>query len=274
MSTPWAVYELLCDAVAAAAGSAAAEEVLIGLIWTLCRGPHGLGLAMTPPAAPRTLLWAGTLSGRPLAELAGWLRRFEPHEATIGLAAVNAAINTPANPALANATPVRGAAPGNLAVFSHFRPQLTGQRVVVIGRYPGLDALLEGLDATVLERQPGPGDLPDPACEYLLPEADWVFLTASSLANKTFPRLAELSRHATTVLMGPGTPWLPAFAAFGIDYLAGVAIDDAAWLRQTAAEGGGTRLFEGPVTYRVAELRARRELTAAQQRPPPSLSSV
>lgn len=274
MSTPWAVYDLLCDAVATAAGSAAAEEVLIGLVWTLCRGPAGTGLAMTPPAAPRTLPWAGTLSGRPLAELAGWLRRFEPHEATIGLAAANAAINTPANRALADATAVSSAAPGNLAVFSHFRPQLTGRRVVVIGRYPGLDALLDGLDATVLERQPGPGDLPDPACEYLLPEADWVFLTASSLANKTFTRLAALSRHATTVLMGPGTPWLPALAAFGIDYLAGVAIDDAARMRRTVAEGGGTRLFEGPVTYRIADLRERRAIAAADRDHSASLSSV
>ena len=271
MSTPWAVYDLLLDQVPP---RAVVEEIQMGLIWTLCRGPEGTGLAMTPPAAPRTLPWAGTLGGRPLAELAGWLRRFAPHEASIGLAAVNAAINTPANPALANAVPVSGAAPGNLAVFSHFRPRLTGRRVVVIGRYPGLDALLDGLDATVLERQLGPGDLPDPACEYLLPEADWVFLTASSLANKTFPRLAELSRHATTVLMGPGTPWLPALAAFGIDHLAGVTIDDDTRLRRTVAEGGGTRLFEGPVTYRVAELHARRELTATQQSPSLSLSSI
>jgi len=271
MSMPWAVYDLLMDQVPP---RAAAQEVQMGLIWTLCRGPEGTGLAMTPPAAPRTLSWAGTLSGRTLAELASWLRRFDPHEATVGLAAVNAAINTPANPALANATPVSSGGPGNLAVFSHFRPQLDGRRIVVIGRYPGLDALLEGLNVTVLERQPGPADLPDPAGEYLLPEADWVFLTASSLANKTFPRLAELSRHATTVLMGPGTPWLPALAAFGIDYLAGVAIDDAAQLRRTVAEGGGTRLFDGPVAYRVAALHRPGEVTATPQRHSPSLSSV
>lgn len=271
MSAPWAVYELLLDQVPP---RAEAEAVQLGLIWTLCRGPQGTGLAMTPPTSPRTLPWAGTLSGRRLGELAGWLRRFDPHEAVIGLAAVNAAINTSANRALANATPVSGAAPGNLAVFGHFRPQLHGRRVVVIGRYPGLDALLAGLDVTVLERQPGPGDLPDPACEFLLPEADWVFLTASSLANKTFPRLAELSRQATTVLMGPGTPWLPGLAEFGIDYLAGVAIDDATQLYRTVAEGGGTRLFDGPVAYRVADLRRLRGVSAAPQHHSPSLPSV
>ena len=87
-----------------------------------------------------------------------------------------------------------------------------------------------------------------------VPAADWVFLTASSLANKTFPRLAELARGATTVLMGPGTPWLAELAAFGIDYLAGVQVTDPGQLRRTVAEGGGTRLFEAGVQYRLASL--------------------
>ena len=253
---PWAVYDLLLDH--AAATDDVAEEVVMGLVWTLCRGGRGTGLAMTPAAAPRTLPWPGTLVGRPLAQLAGWLRDWDPHAASVGLAAVNAVINTQDNPLLARARPLdkpldRGA-PGNLAVFAHFLPQLAGRRVVVIGRYPGLDVLARELDLTVLERQPGPGDLPDPACEYLLPAADWVFLTASSLANKTFPRLAELARGATTVLMGPGTPWLAELAAFGIDYLAGVQVTDPGQLRRTVAEGGGTRLFEAGVQYRLASL--------------------
>jgi hypothetical protein len=88
----------------------------------------------------------------------------------------------------------------------------------------------------------------------LLPNADWVFLTATSLINKTFPRLAELAQHATTVLMGPTTPWLPQLAEFGIDYLAGVEVIDAEKLQQTIAEGGGVRIFETGVRYRVVEL--------------------
>jgi hypothetical protein len=253
MSTPWAVYELLLDRVADHADSAL--EITLGLVWTLCRGARTCGLAMTPGGAPRTLPWAGSLAGQSLRELAPWLRDWNPHAASIGLAAVNAALNTEGNPVLARAAPLVGSGPGNLAVFEHFAPQLAGRRVVVIGRYPGLDAYARQMDLTVLERQPGTGDLPDPACEYVLPQADWVFLTASSLANKTFPRLAELSRTATTVLMGPGTPWVEELAAFGIDYLAGVEALDHAALRQTVAEGGGVRLFEGPVRYRLADLR-------------------
>jgi len=251
---PWAVYELLLDRVSGT--DDLSEAVIMGLVWTLCRGGRGTGLAMTPAAAPRTLPWPGTLAGRPLADLAAWLRDWDAHAASVGLAAVNAVINTADNPLLARARSLDAAVPGNLAVFAHFLPQLAGRRVVVIGRYPGLDALARELDLVVLERQPGPGDLPDPACEYLLPAADWVFLTASSLANKTFPRLAELARGATTVLMGPGTPWLPDLTEFGIDYLAGVHIAHPEQLRRTVAEGGGTRLFEGGVGYALAPLAA------------------
>jgi uncharacterized protein (DUF4213/DUF364 family) len=253
MSDPWAVYELLLDRVAHHAGPAL--EITLGLVWTLCRGARASGLAMTPGGAPRTLPWSGSLAGQPLMELAPWLRAWDPHAASIGLAAVNAALNSADNPVLARAAPLAGSGPGNLAVFEHFAPQLAGRRVVVIGRYPGLEAYARQLDLTVLERQPGAGDLPDPACEYVLPQADWVFLTASSLANKTFPRLAELSRAATTVLMGPGTPWLSDLALFGIDYLAGVEVLDHDALRRTVAEGGGVRLFQGPVRYRLADLR-------------------
>ncbi|MGZ8159332.1 MAG: Rossmann-like domain-containing protein, partial [Methylobacter sp.] len=79
-------------------------------------------------------------------------------------------------------------------------------------------------------------------------------LTASSIPNKTFPRLAELSGSAKTVLMGPTVPWLPQLHEFGIDYLAGTEITDADDLYRTAAEGGGVRIFSHGLRYRIAEL--------------------
>ncbi|HEX2797301.1 MAG TPA: DUF4213 domain-containing protein, partial [Immundisolibacter sp.] len=102
---PWSVYERLLDRVT---DVGPAHEMTLGLIWTLCRGERACGLAMTPDRAPRTLPWPGTLAGRPLAELASWLPAWNPHQASIGLAAVNAALNTLDNPLLANSTPLAG----------------------------------------------------------------------------------------------------------------------------------------------------------------------
>ena len=238
---PSEVYDLLRDH--AGGSDETARELVLGLTWTLCRGEGGMGLAMSPAVETgietRRLSWSGTLAGRPLAELAGWIESWQPFEAAVGMAALNAALN-PASKLAQAAVPL---AAGNLAVFDHFLPHLAGRKVAVVGRYPGMERYGEELELTVIERRPGGGDLPDPAAEYLLPDMDWVFLTASSLTNKTFPRLAELARGANLVLMGPTTPWLAELAQFGVDFLAGVAVEDAAAARATVAEGGGTRLF-------------------------------
>lgn len=251
MDNRWSVYELLLDK---ADSAAAIEELMIGLTWTLCRA-GGTGLAMSPAIASRTLPWSGSLRGQAAMDIARWVKSWQPHEATVGMATLNALLNQ-ASPLLARAQTVSGSGPANLRIFEHFLPQLAGKRVVVVGRYPGLQPYQQRFDLQVLERQAGEGDLPDTACEYVLGEADWVFLTASSLTNKTFPRLAELAKDATLVLMGPTVPWVEELAEFGVDFLAGVRIVADEALRQTVMEGGGTRIFENGVQYCVMDIGA------------------
>jgi uncharacterized protein (DUF4213/DUF364 family) len=45
------------------------------------------------------------------------------------------------------------------------------------------------------------GKIPDPACEYLLPSQDFVFCTGVTLINKTAPRIFDLARNATLIVM-------------------------------------------------------------------------
>jgi len=168
------------------------------------------------------------------------------------MAAINCSLNRYQLPA--GITLLSAADKGNLAVFEHFLPRLKDKKVIVIGRYPGIEIYSIELNLTILERQPQADDLPDPAAEFLIPEADWVFITASSITNKTFPRLAELAKNTTSVLMGPTLPWIPHWHEFGINYLAGVEVVDPDKLYQTASEGGGVRIFENGARYRIVEL--------------------
>lgn len=251
MSNPKRLYELLLDHCSS---DAVVDKLMIGLVWTLCQGKGGAsaGLAMSPGLATRTLAWSGSLTGKPITDLAAWIFEWDPYQATVAMAAINSCINSrplPDSVALDN-----GAEHANLAVFDHFLPRLLGKNVVVIGHYPGIERYKSQMQLTVLEKQPMAEDLPDSACEFLLPQADWVFLTASSIPNKTFPRLAELAGNAKTVLMGPTVPWLPQLHEFGIDYLAGVEVVDADALYQTAAQGGGVRIFSQGLRYRIADL--------------------
>ncbi|NEQ39039.1 MAG: DUF364 domain-containing protein, partial [Okeania sp. SIO3I5] len=182
MVHPKEIYNLLLDY---GNTNTPIKEVLIGLTWTLCE-TESIGLCMSPGTVTRTLPWSGTLVNKPVKELASWLRSWNSFEATVGMAAINAEINSRST-LPTQAEPLSPYGPGNLAVFEYFLPMIRGKKVVIIGRYPRLSRYENEMDMTVIERQPGADDLPDQASEYLLPEAEWVFLTATSIANKTFP---------------------------------------------------------------------------------------
>jgi uncharacterized protein (DUF4213/DUF364 family) len=261
MSDPKRIYELLLDSCDSAAQ---ADDLMIGLVWTLCRNSEGgVGLAMSPAIPTRTLSWSGSLHRKPLADLAAWILQWDPYQATVAMAAINSCLNSRPLP---ESVPVeQNGDQANLAVFDHFLPQLLGKNVAVIGHYPGIERYQHLMQLWVIEKQPTGDDLPDAAAEFLLPNADWVFLTASSIPNKTFPRLAELAGNAKTVLMGPTVPWLPQLHEFGIDYLAGIEITDAEDLYPTAAQGGGVRIFSHGLRYRIAELTPSASMTWLKQ---------
>ena len=259
MNNPWDIYNFLIDQVNVQEVNVQhkVRDVLIGVTWTLCctsnDDNHHYGLAMSPAGQTRTLPWSGSLAGTEVKKIAQWLKSWDPYESTVAMAAINSVVN--ANSALLeSAAAITPNGRGNLALFDYFLPRLQDKKIVVIGHYPGLQDYTEFLNLTILERNPAANDLPDQACEYLLPEAGWVFITGSSLTNKTFPRLAELSRNAVTVLMGPTVPWLEEFVEYGIDFLAGVRTNDPRQLTRTVGEGGGTRIFETAVQYCVADL--------------------
>lgn len=263
MANPKRLYELLLDHCSS---DAVVENLMIGLVWTLCQSSGqaaSTGLAMSPGVPTRVLPWSGTLRGMALTDVAAWITEWEPYKATVAMAAINSCIN--ARPLPESIALQSDGEQANLAVFDYFLPQLQDKNVVVIGRYPGIERYQQQMNLTVLERQPSAADLPDSACEFLLPQADWVFLTGSSIPNKTFPRLAELASQAKTVLMGPTVPWLPQLYEFGIDYLAGVEVIDSVALYHAAAQGGGVRIFSNGLRYRVADLAPSNSLSWLKQ---------
>lgn len=251
MTSPKYFYELLLDYCST---EAVVEHIMIGLVWTLCQNStdNGVGLAMSPGLVTRTLPWSGTLTGKPVTDLAAWILDWEPYKATVAMSVINSCINQ--QPLPSSVILPHSLDYPNLAVFDYFLPKLIGKKVVVIGRYPGIERYEQQMELHILERQPNACDLPDSACEFLLPRADWVFLTASSITNKTFPRLVELASNAQTVLMGPTVPWLPQLHEFGINYLAGIEVFDVNPLKDTVAQGGGVRIFASGIRYRVADL--------------------
>lgn len=90
--------------------------------------------------------------------------------------------------------------------FEMYRPRISAHekaRVTVVGHFPNVAKIGEYAKLTVLERNcTSPLDTPGPACEYVLPASDYAFITGVTIINKTAPRLLELAKNATTVVVG------------------------------------------------------------------------
>lgn len=102
-----------------------------------------------------------------------------------------------------------------------------GKTIALVGHLKLRSEELRGAKQVyIIERDPRDGDLPDSACEYILPECDIAIITGSAAINKTMPRLLELSKSAKTVVIGPTVPMCPELKALGIDRLSGMAVTD------------------------------------------------
>jgi uncharacterized protein (DUF4213/DUF364 family) len=214
------------------------RQILVGAFWTavvLDTDPPRCGLASTlhaegsgpwPPVVD-----AGRLLGRSGRELADLLRSERILEASIGMAAVNALLEIDEAPLTElNAEEVvleRGA----------------GKRVAIVGHFPFIDrARAVAADCWVLERDPGPGDLPASHADEVLPQADVVALTGTSLLNHTFDDLMALCRpDAFVLLLGPSVPLTPLIFDLGVKALSGTRVDDPELVLRSVSQGATFR---------------------------------
>jgi uncharacterized protein len=112
---------------------------------------------------------------------------------------------------------------------------------VVVGRFPRLDETLP--QARVLERDPGPADYPDAAADWLLPDADAVLITASTLSNHSLPGLITRAPWGAVALIGPGTPLTPRLRDYGVARLSGFVVEDIEGAAAAIQAGGGAAAF-------------------------------
>lgn len=220
----WRLFDELIDAVPA---GAVVEDLVVGRYWTAVRSA-GVGLAMTQREGGAARAFSGDPVGGRVRDLARWIKSWNFVEAAIGLAAINSALNAAA------AYP---AAAEEDAPFARVAAAFAGRKVAMIGHFRGSERLAEACRLTILERRPGPGDLPDSACEYLLSGQDLVIVTATALINKTMPRLLQLAGGAEVMVCGPSAPLSPVLFRHGVRTVGGVAVADAARVWRGAQEG-------------------------------------
>ncbi|WP_182347828.1 Rossmann-like domain-containing protein [Tomitella gaofuii] len=231
MPNPWQIYDQLINAIP--------EELTVvsgaaGMRW--CRvvsSDDGLGMSYTMPEQSRPVHFEGpTYVGAPLREIATLAKSWNFAEAGIGMAALNAWHCHPDRVGTAGFTP----SPAGVwpRIFHPYSKTVAGKVVSVIGHFPfAFEPLAAASQLHVLERSTHPGDYPDPACEYLLPASDYVFISGSAFVNKTMPRLLELAQHATTIVVGPSTPLSPVLFDHGVDAITGFVATSPAELAES-----------------------------------------
>jgi len=213
-------FEIYDTLIRGIPSDAAVHNTLMGQCWTAVETAEHFGMAMTTPVdtAPRML--SGEYTGMPLKELAQAAKSWNLTEAGFGMAAINAFYNTPAR----------------LEQLEAYEPfdnycthglDLRGKHIGVVGHLNMPQSVYDqAASVRILERSPHPGDYPDSACDWLIPQCDIVIMTASTLVNKTLPHLLELSENACTILAGPSCPMCPELLDLGIDRIAGLVITD------------------------------------------------
>jgi uncharacterized protein (DUF4213/DUF364 family) len=221
--SPWALYDALIDPIPQ---TLRVDETVSGEGWIYVRSGDRVGLAMNlacvhnTETRPRML--PQSCVGMPLKEMAAAAKSWNFAEAGLGVAALNAFWNSPEHPPVARALEGDGA-----EAFEAWADRVRGKKVAVIGHFPYLEKTLKDTASlSILEKRPGPGDYPDSACDFLLPEQDFVFATGVTVINKTVVRLLELSRRQGLILAGPTTPLAPLLFDFGARDLQGLVVTD------------------------------------------------
>lgn len=232
----WKLYDELISAIP---DDITIKDCVLGVNWTMVRS-IGTGLAMTPPTERRTTIpISGNIAGKPVAQIAQLIKSWNIFEATIGVAAINSVFNSIENVKQTYKIDIKN----HVNIFDDMQEEIAEKKVAVIGHFPNIERWDTLCQLSVLERRPLPGDLPDPACEYILPEQDYVFITGTTLANKTLPRLLQLSRNACTVLVGPSVPLSPIMFRYGADVLGSTVVFDSQTLKQGLQEGGSSDML-------------------------------
>lgn len=105
-----------------------------------------------------------------------------------------------------------------------------GKTVAVLGHFPFVAQLKKKFkNLMVFEKKPKPGDISADLIPDLLPEADLVALTATTLSNHSLGDvLSFCSPRAIKIMVGPSTPLTPALFDLGFDYLAGTLVQERA----------------------------------------------
>lgn len=215
------------------------RSVLVGAHWTaVCSARCGLATTIIgdkPHDHTTFVRDAGCLHLKSAQEMAEYARSDNFLEASIGVAAINSLLEVHEQNAVEmNASEVliqKGA----------------GKNVALVGHFPFIPRLRKAVgNLWVIEQHPSEGDFPAHSAADLIPRADIVALTASSLINHTLDDLLALCNpKALVMILGPSTPLSPVLFDHGATIIAGSRIVDESAVLNCIGQGATFKQVTG-----------------------------
>lgn len=200
-------------------------SVDVGLFWTAVvveqNGLRKCGLAATHAnpefehARLPAVEEAGRLTSHTALELVQLVYSRSFTEVAIGLATINALLPPVQNPV-------------DLAAEEYIARHGSDKQVALIGHFPFVAQLKNQVKTLwVLELNPREDDLPASMVPEIIPQADILAITATTLVNYTFEGIFRLRKPgAKVLLLGPSTPLSPLLFEYGVDVLSGSVVED------------------------------------------------
>ena len=239
----WEMYDRLIDGIPE---DILVDDYCIGSNWTLVEANDNYGIALTVNQRAGVSHDDFKIIGEPLKKVAELVKSWYFLEASIGLAAINAWYNTPKRIGEMGLLELNSDGSDKGDAFKVFGEAVTGKNVAVIGHFPYIEKRLKPIcNLSILERMPQNGDYPDSACEFILPEQDYVFITGMTLTNKTLPRLLELCSNAKVCLVGPSAPLSDVLADYGVYCISGFCATDKKNAAEAIRRGVKQGIFKG-----------------------------
>lgn len=222
------------------------REVYSCVFWTAVVSKH-CGLASTfrdEHPHHRMVRGIGNLRNRSALELAEYAKSDNLLEASIGMATINSLIDI---------DETKCDAENALDVLVE---KGDGKDIAVVGHFPWIPKLRKvARKLWVLEQRPQAGDLPAEAAEDILPKADVVAITGTSLINHTAEKLLDLAKGSFIVVVGPTSPLSPVLFDWGVDVISGTKVVEPEKVICSISEGA---IFPQVQEVKLLNMRNRR----------------
>lgn len=158
-------------------------------------------------------------------------------EASIGIASLNSVLT------------IDESRYADLNAESEIRAQGEGKRVAIIGHFPFIKSLRSKARELWVFELPGrghPGDFTGDEIKDLLPQAEVVAVSSTTLINHTLGSILDLiSADAYKIMLGPTTPLSPVLFDYGFDNIFGSIVVNPDKVLKCIGQGANFRQVRG-----------------------------